>query len=267
MRGDGTLNFMKLALILSVGLNGVLACAVLLLANRMGYLGRLFVAFNLNNPAGLPTDTLASRPEWQNEVKSQLAIAQNQHYKVCLFGDSISSGLGYSLGEGSFNFAIAGMSSVSQLEQLKRLTTAGVKCEALLMALGTNDAAYRVTDGQFEKNMKAIVAQVRTQMGVKAVAMIPAFYSTVEASHDPSLAGPLHRVNRINGLIERIAAQEKTILMNDGLEGLFEGQALKQTLTTDGVHLNPDGVTIYRAALLKMMSRLEKGHFPTVTIS
>jgi hypothetical protein len=236
MRGDGTLNFMKLALILSVGLNGVLACAVLLLANRMGYLGRLFVAFNLNNPAGLPTDTLASRPEWQNEVKSQLAIAQNQHYKVCLFGDSISSGLGYSLGEGSFNFSIAGMSSVSQLEQLKRLTAAGVKCETLLMALGTNDAAYRLTDGK--------------------VAMIPAFYSTVEASHDPSLAGPLHRVNRINGLIEKIAAQEKIVVMKDGLEGLFEGQALKQTLTTDGVHLNPEGEKIYRAVLLKMMLRL-----------
>jgi lysophospholipase L1-like esterase len=256
MRGGGTLTFMKLALILSVGLNVALACAVLLLANRMGYWGRLFVAFNFNNPSGLPTDTLASRPEWQNEVKSQLAIAQNQHYKVCLFGDSISSGLGYSLGEESFNFAIAGMSSVSQLEQLKRLTAAGVKCETLLMALGTNDAAYRVTDGQFEKNMKAIVAQARTQMGVKAVAMIPAFYSTVEASHDPSLAGPLHRVNRINGLIEKIAAQEKMIVMNDGLEGLFEGQALKQALTTDGVHLNPDGVSIYRAALLKMLSRL-----------
>jgi GDSL-like Lipase/Acylhydrolase family len=256
MRGDGTLNFMKLALILSVGLNGVLACAVLLLANRMGYVGRLFVAFNFNNPAGLPTDTLASRPEWQNEVKSQLAIAQNQHYKTCLFGDSISSGLGYSLGEGSFNFAIAGMSSVSQLEQLKLLTGAGVKCEAVLMALGTNDAAYRVTDGQFEKNMKAIVAQARTQMGVQKVVMIPAFYSTVEASRDPSLAGPLHRVNRINGLIEKIAAKEKAILMNEGLEGLFEGQALRQTLTTDGVHLNPDGETIYRAALLKMMSRL-----------
>jgi lysophospholipase L1-like esterase len=93
-------------------------------------------------------------------------------------------------------------------------------------------------------------------MGAQRIAMIPAFYSTVEASHDPSLAGPLHRVNRINGLIEKIAAQEKIVVMKDGLEGLFEGQTLKQTLTTDGVHLNPEGETIYRAALLKMMYRL-----------
>jgi predicted Zn-dependent protease with MMP-like domain len=63
-------------------------------------------------------------------------------------------------------------------------------------------------------------------------------------------------VNRINDLIEKIATQEKAVLMNEGLEGLFEGQALKQTLTADGVHLNPDGETIYRAALLKMMSGL-----------
>jgi hypothetical protein len=183
---------MKLALTVSITLNVFLACAVVLLANRMGYVGRIWVALDLNNPSGFPTDTLASRPEWQHEVKRQLAIAQNQHYKTCLFGDSISSGLGYSLGEGSFNFAIAGMSSVSQLEQLKRLTAAGVRCETLLMALGTNDAAYRVTDGQFEENMKAIVAQARTQMGAQKIVMIPAFYSTVEASHDPSLAGPLH---------------------------------------------------------------------------
>jgi lysophospholipase L1-like esterase len=158
------------------------------------------------------------------------------------------------LGEGSFNFAIAGMSSVSQMEQLKALTEAQVKCKTVLFALGTNDAAYRSTDGQFQKNVKVIIAQVKAQLGTQTIVMIPAFYSTIEASYDPSLAGPLHRVNRINGLIEKIAAQEKAIFIKEGLEELFEGQALKQTVTTDGVHLNPDGERIYRAALLKMIS-------------
>jgi lysophospholipase L1-like esterase len=113
------------------------------------------------------------------------------------------------------------------------------------MALGTNDAAYRVTSGLFEKNMKVIVAQARTQMGAKTVAMISEFYSTVEASRDPSFAEPLHQVNLMNDLIVKIAAQENAIFLNQGLEELFEGQTLNKMLTTDGVHLNPEGEKIY----------------------
>ncbi len=248
---------MKLALIGSMACNVGLACAVILLANRMGYLGRMMVALEMS-PLGLPTDTLADRPEWQEEVKNQLSIAQNQRYKVCLFGDSISSGLGNAaLGQKTFNFAIAGMSTVSQLEQFKMLTAAQVKCGAVLLAIGTNDAAYRSTDAQFVQNMRAIITQAKTQLNAQTVAIIPAFFSTVEASHDPSLAGPLHRVNRVNALMRDVATQEKALSMNDGLEALFEGQALKQTLTADGVHLNPEGEKIYREALVKMTARLD----------
>ncbi len=246
---------MKLTLIVSIALNVILSCLVLSLANRLGYLGRVMVAFGVD-AISLPTDTLATRPEWQDELKNQVFAAQNQRYKVCLLGDSISSGLGNTLGSKAFNFAIAGMSSVSQLEQLKQLISAQVRCGTVILAIGTNDAAYRSTDAQFVKNMKVIIALARTQMDTQKIVILPAFYSTVEASHDPSLAGPLHRVNRINGLIKNVAVQEKALFMNDGLEALFKDQALRQNLTTDGVHLNSDGEKIYREALLKIIARL-----------
>lgn len=247
---------MKHAFTASLVLNGVLVYCVLILANRLGYLGRLMVASGLD-VAGLPTDTLASRPEWQEEVKTQVALAQNQRYEVCLLGDSISSGLSNSLGSNTFNFAIAGMSSVSQLEQLKQLIQARVKCDTTLIAVGTNDAAYRSNDEQFVKNMKTMIALLRTQMGTQSVAVLPAFYSTTAASHDPSLAGPLNRVNRINTLLKAIAAQEKEVWMNQGLQDLYNGQVLKQNLTLDGVHLNPQGEEIYRRALLGIMASLK----------
>lgn len=246
---------MKLALMVSLTLNFVLVCLVLLLANRMGYLGRLMVALDVETMA-LPTDTLASRPEWQEEVSRQVSMAQNQRYRVCLLGDSISSGLGNTLGDNTFNFAIAGMSSISQLEQLKLLVQAQVSCSAIVLAIGTNDAAYRTTDSQFVKNVKTIIAQGRTRLGANQVALLPAFYSTAEASRDPSLAGPLSRVIRINDLIQKIAVEENVLIANEGLQALFERQALKQNLTVDGVHLNPDGEKIYRGALLKAIARL-----------
>lgn len=246
---------MKLTLILSLALNAALFCIVLALANRMGYLGRILVALGTDN-AMLPTDTLASRPEWQGEVKMQVFAAQGHRYDVCLFGDSISSGLGYTLGDKGFNFAIGGMSTVSQLDQLKPLVAAKVKCRAVILAIGTNDAAYRVTDQQFVKNMKAIMAIAKAQLETQKFVILPAFYSTIAASQDPTLAAPLPRVNRINRLLQEIAVQEKASFTAAGLQPLFEGQALKQSLTIDGVHLNPAGEKIYRGALLKAIASL-----------
>jgi lysophospholipase L1-like esterase len=246
---------LKFTLVVSITLNALLASLVLFLANRLGYLGRAMVAFGLD-PISLPTDILVSRPEWQDEVKNQISVTRNQRYDVCLLGDSISSGLGNSFGSKIFNFAITGMSTISQIEQLKLLIAAQIKCNTVLLAIGTNDAAYRSTDEQFVRNMKTILRISKNQMDTRKFVILPAFYSTIAASHDLKISGPLHRVNRINELIQDIAVQEKALFMKDGLEALYEGQALKQSLTTDGVHLNSDGEKIYRDALLKVIFHL-----------
>lgn len=198
------------------------------------------------------TDNVMSAQWWQDSIKSQVQTASNKQYEACLFGDSISSGLGNSLGDRNYNFAIGGMSTVSLLEQLQILNGANVKCRQAIIAIGTNDAMYGISNEQFTQNLKANIVGAKA-MGAKKVILIPAFYSTIAASHEPSMAGTIERVNEINGLIRQVAKTENIPISSDGIKPLYEGQALKQNLTVDGVHLNEEGQTIYRQALLKLL--------------
>jgi len=84
--------------------------------------------------------------------------------------------------------------------------------------------------------------------------LLPAFYSTLAASKDPTLAGSIDRVEQINRLLNQVAMAKQVPVETTALEPLFEGKTLKQTLTFDGVHLNPEGLRLYRAALLKIVS-------------
>lgn len=236
----------------SITFNLIFLSMLLYLTYKMGYLGRVLVTVNAHSEA-LPTDTLASQSWWQDEVKDRVSVTQNNLYSICLFGDSISSGLGNTLGDKTFNFALPGMSTISQIEQLKFLTDAKVKCNQVIIALGTNDANYRVTNSQFIQNLKEIIATAK-QMGATRIVLIPAFYSTVAASRDPSMAGPISRVVEINRLILQVVESEKISMSSAGIKPLFDGQALKENLTVDGVHLNADGKKIYRQALLKIIN-------------
>ena len=220
-------------------------------------MGRFLVMANANY-LELPTDTLSSQSWWQDEVKYQVAVTQNTQIKTCFFGDSITSMLGNTLGNDSFNFAIGGMSAISQLEQLKLLTAARIRCERAIVALGTNDAIYRTMDDQFIKNMQQIIMTVKNDMGAKQVVLLPAFYSTVEASRDVSIAAPIPRVDKFNELLGKVAVAQRLSVDGSTLQPLFEGKALKADLTSDGVHLNLEGKKIYREALLKIVANLDK---------
>ncbi|WP_293348935.1 MULTISPECIES: SGNH/GDSL hydrolase family protein [unclassified Microcoleus] len=155
---------MKNVFIFSIVLNVVLLSIILIYAGKRGYLGRTLVMANANY-LELPTDTLSSQSWWQDEVKYQVAVTRNAHIKTCFLGDSITSMLGNNLGDNSFNFAIGGMSAISQLEQLKFLTAVRVKCDRAIVALGTNDAIYKTMDGQFVQNMRQIISTVKKDMG------------------------------------------------------------------------------------------------------
>ena len=235
--------------------NLLLLLALLFFTNKMGYLGR-FLVLTHTNALDLPTDTLSSQSSWLDEVKYQSIVAQRSRYDACLFGDSISSGLGNTLGDRTFNFALPGMSTISLIEQLKTLTTIDVKCNKVVIAIGTNDADYRVTNTQLGKNMQEIVALVREKLGANHVILIPAFYSTVAASRDLQMAAPIDKVDEINTLIRQAATTNKVSISSEGLQQLYSGQALREDLTTDGVHLNVDGKKIYREALLKILKTL-----------
>ncbi|MEG4109749.1 SGNH/GDSL hydrolase family protein [Microcoleus sp. S13_C5] len=238
---------------ISLLLNVILLTGILGFAIKRGYLARLFLMFN-ENYIELPTDTLSSDSGWQDEVKYQLYLTKSTQIDTCFFGDSITSELGHTMGKDTFNFALPGLTTISQLEQLKQLTAAHVKCNKAIIALGTNDAIYStIDDRQFINNMQQIIRLIRTKMNAKKVVLIPAFYSSVAASHDITLAGPLERVEQIKALTRQVAATEKVLIVEKELQPLYEGTVLKENVTIDGVHLNAEGRKIYRGALLKIL--------------
>ena len=214
-----------------------------------------------------PTDTLPSLPVWQTLVEYQATVSQKKRFATCLFGDSISAQLVNSLGQQAANFAIGGMSSVSLVEQLKQLAAKNVQCQKVIIAIGTNDAWYTIADERFTQNLKEAIALTR-QLGAPTllygnniavvsapkIVLLPAFYSTIAASKKPELAGTLDRVEAINQLINDVAKAENVPVETAALQPLFEGKTLKESLTTDGVHLNAAGIEIYRQALLNILS-------------
>lgn len=197
-------------------------------------------------------DPLPSYAWWQSKVKQQAAGSQNQSFQGCLFGDSISSALGDPLANSVANFAMGGLSSVSLVQQLKVLNGAGIKCEKAIIAIGTNDAGYVIQNGDFVDNLMQSVELVH-QMGASQITLIPAFYSTIQASRDPSLAGPIARVDEINQLIHRVAAAENLPIVENGLQPLYLNKSLKPEMTFDGVHLNDNGKQIYRQVVQSIL--------------
>ncbi|AFZ22515.1 lysophospholipase L1-like esterase [Cylindrospermum stagnale PCC 7417] len=199
-----------------------------------------------------PKDNLTASPLWQLELQYQTFATQDKKFSGCLFGDSISAGLGNSLGEGTFNFAFNGVSTISLVEQLQRLIPTNAKCQKTVIAIGGNDAWYGMSDELFVQKLQEAIALVRAT-GTKEIFLIPAFYSTVAASLDPNKAAPLSRVEKINALITQVAATEKVTVAAEGVAPLYENNVLKENLTSDGHHLNAEGLNIYRAALLKLL--------------
>ncbi|MGI8503639.1 MAG: alpha/beta hydrolase [Hassallia sp.] len=211
----------------------------------------LFTSFDFDT---VTKDNLSSSPFWQLELQYQVFAIEGKQFSGCLFGDSISAQLGSTLGQGNFNFGINGLSSISLVEQLQRLTPTKVKCEKTIIAVGGNDALYELTDEEFSKSLKEAIALVRTS-GTKQIFLIPAFYSTVAASKDPSLAAPLPKVEQINAVMNQVAASENVPVVAQGVAPLYENNVLKDNFTTDGDHLNAEGLKIYRQALLNILGK------------
>jgi hypothetical protein len=224
-----------------------------LLATLVACLGMTGLLAGLSAASAPRVDKLPSSAWWRSKVQEQINRAHDQQFKGCLFGDSISSGLGNSLGQSTFNFAMGGMSSVSMLEQLKMLYASNVKCQKAVIAIGTNDAWYVIRNNAFSNNLRQSI-EIARAMGATEITVLPAFYSTVDASLDPGKAGPLERVDEISALIQRVADQESVPVAAAELQPLFRDHSLKESLTSDGVHLNTSGKRIYRQVLLKLFN-------------
>ena len=205
-----------------------------------------------SSASGKPQDNLSSSPVWQLEVNYHNLATAGKQYHGCLFGDSVSAEIGNGLGETNYNYALNGLSAISLVEQLKLLAPAKVKCQTAIIAVGGNDAWYGISDAVFVAKLKEAIALTRA-MGTKQIYLIPAFYSTVAVSKDPTVSAPLPKVEAINALIDQVAAAENIPVAAEGIQPLYDNHVLKDNLTSDGDHLNDEGIKIYRQALLNLL--------------
>ena len=198
-----------------------------------------------------PTDTLISQPGWRKVIAHQAASIRGK-YQGCLFGDSISQPLHTSLGKGNLNFALSGMSTVSLIVQLKLLTDANLRCTKVIIAIGTNDAFYRVKNRTLLENLEQIVALAR-KTGAEQIIFIPAFYASIATERDPDMADTNEQIKEVNASIEKFGIIHHASVETASTQKLFTSQTLREDLTADGIHLNQDGLKRYRLSLLKLL--------------
>ncbi|MBR8838877.1 MAG: alpha/beta hydrolase [Stigonema ocellatum SAG 48.90 = DSM 106950] len=202
-----------------------------------------------------PKDNLSSTSLWQLEVQYQKFATQGKQFSACLFGDSVTAELGNTLGKDTFNFALNGLSGISLVEQLKLLIPTKVRCEKAVIAIGGNDAWYGLSDDLFANKLRESISLVRS-LGTKQIFLIPAFYSTVAASKDPSISATNSRVAQINTVMNQVAVQDNIPLEQQEVQSLNENDALKDNISSeDGAHLNNEGISIYRQALFKILGK------------
>jgi lysophospholipase L1-like esterase len=112
---------------------------------------------------------------------------------------------------------------------------------------------YGLSNEVFTEKLKEAISLVRG-MGTKEIFLIPAFYSTVAASKDPTVAAPVSKVEEINTVMNQVATTENVPVQSSGIQSLYENNVLKDNLTSDGDHLNAEGLKIYRQALLEILA-------------
>lgn len=213
---------------------------------------KLISVTNLVPNQNPPKDNLSTSPIWQLGLQYFLIATRDQRFSGCLFGDSVSAELGNTLGQNNFNFGFDGLSTISLLEQLQSLAHNNLKCQRAIIAVGGNDAWYQISDESFRQNLEASVTLLR-KMGTKDIYFVPAFYSTVAASKDPSVSAPNDKVGEINNVINQVGTDEKIPVLTQGVAPLYENNALKDNLSSDGDHLNAEGLKIYQQALEEVL--------------
>jgi lysophospholipase L1-like esterase len=206
---------------------------------------RIFGHPNLSHADNLTLSWL-----WKPTIQAQIQLSQDQSYKACLWGDSISQGI--HLGDGTVNFALGGLSSISLTEQLKLHRAAKIQCPHAILAIGTNDAMYGTPDQVVLQNLEQAIALVRA-MGAVRVTLVAAFYATLPASQNTWLAGPNERIKEINHLIQQVAYKEQVEFVIDELQPLFDEGTLHLNVTHDGVHLNHHGQAILQQVIMALL--------------
>lgn len=245
--------------------NGVLMLAVILLIWRQQTLTTASAMetppeqVNLNTPS-LATDLgprhKLSYRQWLDVLKQEAeATAQKQpQYLTVLAGDSLSLWFPPELLPDNRNWLNQGISGETSDGLLKRLDLFNrTQPEIIFVMIGINDLIRGVSDQEILANQREILSYLHKkhpQAKIVAQSILP--HGGEEATwqgRGKLLAIPNSRIRNLNEELQRIATEEGIRYLN--LYPLFTDKQgnLRQEFTTDGLHLNPQGYTVWRTAL------------------
>lgn len=253
--------------VLSLAANGLLMLAVILLLLREHWLPARSEAINSTTQLKLVSKSFAPTPDigprhqlnYQQWVallgrEAEVAAKQQPKHLTVLVGDSLSLWFPPELlpQERSWlNQGISGETSAGLLNRLELFDN--TQPEVIFVMIGINDLLQGVKDETIVANLRRIVRYLRrahpqAQVVVQSVLPHGGENSTWEG-RDRLLVIPNSRIREINRQLEAIARREGASYLD--LFPLFTDEKgdLQPKLSTDGLHLSPEGYFVWRCAL------------------
>ncbi|MEA5579426.1 SGNH/GDSL hydrolase family protein [Anabaena sp. UHCC 0451] len=247
--------------------NSILMLAIILLIWRQQKLTTVFATSTPSEAAKLNPQNQAFVPElgprhklsyqqWLDILKQEARVAAEKQPRnlTILAGDSLSLWFPPDLLPEDRNWLNQGISGETSDGLLKRLDVFdSTKPEIILVMIGINDLIRGVGDEEILANQKQIIRYLRrthpdTKIMLQSILPHGAEQSTWEG-RDKLLAIPNSRIRKLNQELQTIANQQSIQYLD--LYPLFANKEgdMRREFSTDGLHLNPQGYTVWRTVL------------------
>lgn len=245
--------------------NGILMLAIALLIGRQQQVGSVYAT--TASPSSPNSTTQTSQPElgkrhklsyeqWLDVLKqeAQVAVDKSPPNLTILAGDSLSLWFPPELLPEEKYWLNQGISGETSGGLLKRLDLFDrTQPETILVMIGINDLIRGISDEEILTNHRRIIRYLRrmhpqAQIVVQSILPHGAEEATWEGK-EKLLAIPNSRILQLNQQIKAIATRQNVKYLD--LYPLFTNKQgnLRPDLTTDGLHLNPQGYLVWRTAL------------------
>ncbi|AKG24439.1 SGNH/GDSL hydrolase family protein [Calothrix sp. 336/3] len=256
--------------VLSLLSNGILILAVILLLSRQQGLTAFFgitsiKSQNQTNPTTQVKKHQLNYQQWLDVLKQEAKIAAEKRPPnlSILAGDSLSLWFPLELLPESKNWLNQGISGESSGGLLKRLNLFDqTQPKIIFVMIGINDLIRGISDQVILENYQQIMAELRqmhpdTQIVIQSILPHASENATWEG-RDKLLAIPNSRIRQLNRKIQAIATEQGVKYLD--LHPLFVNNQgnLRPELTTDGLHLSPQGYLVWSSAL-QLYSQMELG--------
>ncbi len=258
--------------VFSLAVNGVLALAIACLLVRKYHwslpspvsqsaaASRLSYSIVTSTPDPVPelgNRLQLSYQQWMELLQQEAAVAavQKPEHLAILLGDSLSLWFPHQLLPPDRTWLNQGISGENTAGLLNRLGLFDkTQPEVIFVLIGINDVIRGVKDQTILSNQGLIIRHLR-QVHPKAKIVVQSIlpHSTEKVTwegRDRLLSIPNSHIQELNQKLKAIAQREGVIYLD--LYPLFaDAQGnLKRELSTDGLHLSPQGYLVWRNALI-----------------